>query len=83
MILNLEGGAWLFFCFVLLASFFWCVLLACSSGVPSMAVFDAIPWHYEILFERPEKYPKGPFRRYSALRVACGNFQNHLINSTR
>ena len=33
-------------CFGLL---FWLDALACSSGVPSMAFFDAIPWHYESL----------------------------------
>jgi len=39
--------------------------------LPSMAGFDAIPWHYEILFKRRKVF-KSLFRRYSALRVACG-----------
>ena len=39
----------------------WLVALACPLCLPSLAGFDAIPWHYEILFKRRKVF-KSLFR---------------------
>ena len=69
-----RGGGLGFFVFVFVF-LLWLVVLSCRSGVPSMAFFDASPWHYESLLPTAAKVTQSAVLDLIALRVPAAFFE--------
>ena len=84
--LGFVAFGWLVLVFAgfVLPCLLWLAALACCSYLSSMlAIHGGFRCHsmaLRVTFRMARKVTKSAFRRYSALRVACGNFQNHVIN---